>query len=179
MANGVTVKGRRVSLCPFEGSFWEVGLGWYNDPEIVALTSDDPTPLTEEQFQATIQTDLDNTRSVVFGIRNELKAPIGVGMLRSVDPVHRGCDLHITIGEKDHWNRGYGAEAIGLMVDYVFGELKMHKVISTPFLFNPRMVRCLEKCGFQQEGVLRDALRVGDRFIDVVIMGLINPAEQT
>ncbi len=177
MANGVSIQEKRVHLCPFEGRFWEVGLVWYNDPEIVALTSDDSDPLTEEQFRATIRADLEDAQSVVFGIRNEQETPIGIGILRNIDPVHRGCDLHITIGEKGHWNRGYGAEAIGLMKDYAFWTLNLHKVISTPFAHNPRMVRCLEKCGFQREGMLRDALFVDGRFIDVVIMGTIHPEE--
>ena len=178
MARGIAIAGRRASLRPFDDPFWEVGIGWYNDPEIAALTSDDPTPLTEEQFRATIEADLDNAQSVVFGIRNEAGKPIGIGMLRSIDPVHRGCDLHITIGDKGHWNRGYGAEAIGLMRDHAFKVLGLHKVISTPFSLNGRMIRCLEKCGFEREGVLRDALWGGDRFIDVTVMGIIHPDER-
>ena len=178
MGQGVWVRGARVSLCPFDGAFWIQGLGWYNDPEIIALTSDDPNPLSAAQFRETLQADLDNSQSVVFGVVNETEAPIGIGMLRHVDPLHRGCELHLTIGEKDHWNRGYGTETIGLMRDYAFETLRMHKVLSTPFEGNPRMVRCLEKCGFLQEGVLRDALWIGGRFIDVVIMGAINPADR-
>ena len=178
MANGVTIKGERITLCAFEDAFWELGLGWYNDAEIIALTSDDPNPLTEAQFREMIRADLDHTQSVLFGIRNEAGTPIGVGLLRNIDPVHRGCDLHITIGRRDHWNRGYGAEAISLMRDHAFQTLNMHKVISTPFAFNHRMIRCLEKCGFQKEGELRDALCLGDRFIDVMIMGVIHPKER-
>ena len=177
MANGVVVKGRRVTLCPFEGAFWDLGLGWYNDPVIIALTSDDPNPLTRQEFQDTIQADLDHDQSVLFGIRNETGAPIGIGLLRNIDPLHRGCELHITIGERDHWNRGYGAEAVRLLRDHAFGELGMHKAVSTPFSTNHRMIRCLENCGFQREGVLRDALWAGDRFIDVAIMGAIHPDE--
>ena len=45
MAQGVTVQGERVCLCPFEDVFWTEGLDWYNDPEIIALTSDDMNPL--------------------------------------------------------------------------------------------------------------------------------------
>ncbi|MDA0748283.1 MAG: GNAT family protein [bacterium] len=173
MANGKSVRGERVCLCPFEGEFWARGLGWYNDPEIIALTSDDSTPLTEEQFGETIQVDLDLSQSVVFGIQSVVGQPIGIGMLRSVDLVHGGCDLHLTIGERNCWNRGFGAEVVGLMCAYAFHTLGLHKVISTPFASNGRMIRCLEKCGFQKEGVLRDALRIGDGYIDVVIMGMI------
>lgn len=175
MANGVTVKGKRITLRPFGGAFWKLGLDWYNDPEIIALTSDDPSPLTEAQFREMLQADLDHTQSMLFGIQDEVGTPIGIGLLRNIDPVHRGCDLHITIGRRDYWNRGYGAEAILLMRNHAFQTLNMHKVVSTPFAFNHRMIRCLEKCGFQKEGELRDALWVGDRFIDVTIMGVIHP----
>jgi len=176
MANGVHFQGQRVSLGPFEGDFWHVGLVWYNDPEIIAMTSDDPNPLSEEQFRNMIQVDLDQANAVVMGIRNERDQPIGVGMLRHIDGLHKGCELHITIGEKDHWGKGYGTEAIGLMRDYAFVGLELHRVVSTPFAHNKRMVRSLEKCGFEHEGLLRDALWIQGAFTDVVIMGVLNKA---
>ncbi len=112
MAHGVILKGERNALCPFEDDFWSLGRGWYNDPEIIALTSDDPSELSAAEFRQTIEGDLAAEHSVVFGIRDESDAPIGIGILRNVDPVHRGCELHITIGERRCWDRGYGAEAI-------------------------------------------------------------------
>jgi len=176
MANGVDVVGTRVSLCPFEGLFWQVGQSWYNDPEIIALTSDDPNPLSESQFREVIFSDLDNPQSLVFGIANEMQKAIGIGMLRHIDGLHRSCELHITIGEKDHWGQGYGTESILLMRDHAFMELGLHRVTSTPFGHNLRMVRCLEKCGFEKEGVLRGALWIQDRFVDVVVMAVLNAA---
>jgi len=177
MANGPEISGTRVSLGPFDDDFWVPGLRWYNDPEIIALTSDDQTPLTEAEVRQTIECDLTAEQSVVFGIRDEARTPIGIGILRNVDPVHRGSELHITIGERRCWDKGYGADAISTMRDYAFGNLHCHKVLSTPFAKNPRMIRCLEKCGFEQEGTLRDALLQGKQFIDVVLMGVINPSE--
>lgn len=174
MSNGVEIMGKQIQLCPFKKNFWGIGLLWYNDPEILTLTSDDLDPLTEYQFQTMIGTDLEDERSVVFGIQDREKAPIGIGMLRNIDSSNLGCDLHITIGEKGKWNQGYGSEAVGLMMDYAFCTLKLHKVTSTPFSHNLRMVRCLEKCGFHREGMLRDALLVNGQYIDVVIMGIIN-----
>ena len=174
MANGVYLQGERVSLCPFDGAFWDVGLGWYNDPEIIAMTSDDPNPLTDQQFREMIHVDINQAQSVVVGVVNEVKKPIGVGMLRHIDALHRSCELHITIGEKDHWGKGYGTEAIALMRDYAFAGLTLHRVISTPFAHNQRMIRSLEKCGFEQEGLLRDALWIQGKFTDVVIMAVLN-----
>ena len=179
MANGIEIKGRQANLCPYSDTYREMGLSWYNDPEIIALTSDDPDPLTPEQFEQIIQADLDSEQSVVFGVTDEDDRPIGIAMLRSVDRTHRSADLHITIGERARWGKGYGAEAIRLMCDHAFGNLELHKVISTPFAFNTRMIRCLHKCGFQREGLLREALWIGERFVDVEILGRINPAEQS
>jgi RimJ/RimL family protein N-acetyltransferase len=177
VANGRETRGERISLCPFGDDFWSRGLAWYNDPEIIALTSDDQSQLTDDEFRRSIEGDLTAEHSVVFGIRDESGDPIGIGILRNVDPVHRGCELHITIGERRCWDRGYGGDAIATMRDYAFQVEHCHKVISTPFAKNPRMIRCLEKCGFEHEGVLRDALLQGDFFIDVVLMGTINPAD--
>jgi len=172
VANGPRIEGDLVRLGPFDGPFWSLGLAWYNDPVVIELTSDDPSELTEEQFRQTIETDLHHDRSVVFGISDREERPIGIGILRNLDPIHRGCDLHITLGPEDARGRGLGGEAISLMRDHAFG-VGMHKVISTPFSKNPQMIRCLEKCGFEHEGVLRDALLQGDRFIDVTLMAAI------
>ena len=172
VANGPRIEGDLVRLGPFDGPFWSLGLAWYNDPVVIELTSDDPSELTEEQFRQTIETDLHHDRSVVFGISDREERPIGIGILRNLDPIHRGCDLHITLGPEDARGRGLGGEAISLMRDHAFG-VGMHKVISTPFSKNPQMIRCLEKCGFEHEGVLRDALLQGDRFIDVTLMATI------
>lgn len=178
MANGARIRGSRAGLCPFTEAFWEMGLAWYNDPEIIALTSDDPNPLDPEQFRQIIQADIDNEQSVVFGVLDEQDLPIGIAMLRSLDRQHRSADLHLTIGDRSRWGQGYGAEAIGLMCRHADRDLKLHKLISTPFAFNLRMVRCLRKCGFQQEGLLRDALWIGEQFVDVMILGRINPDER-
>ena len=64
----------RVTLEPFGEDYWREGLRWYNDPEIIALTSDDPNPLTEPQFRELIQADLDRATSAVFGIRSDAVA---------------------------------------------------------------------------------------------------------
>ncbi len=165
----------RLLLCPFEGEFWDRGLAWYNDPDIIATTSDDPTPLTGAQFRELIDRDLLSETARVFGIRESGGKAIGVVVLRNIDPVHRGAELHITIGEPDFRGKGYGAEAIRTTVTFAFDRLGLHRIVSTPFADNLPMVRCLRKCGFEQEGLLRDALCINGRFIDVAVMGLINP----
>lgn len=168
----------RVLFCAFDKEFWALGLAWYNDPEVIAATSDDPNPLTEPQFKALIERDLDSDASRVFGLRDAGGRAIGVLVLRNIDPVHRGAELHITLGEREFRGKGYGTEAIRLAVEFAFDRLGLHKVVSTPFSDNHRMVRCLVRCGFEQEGRLREALCIAGRFVDVTVMGILNPRER-
>ena len=79
-----------------------------------------------------------------------------------VTPITRAASLGISIGEPDCWNRGYGAEAIGLMLDWAFLELNLHRVWLHVYANNPRGIACYEKVGFVREGVLREGvLRCG------------------
>ena len=167
-------RSERLSFCEFDGEFWERGLAWYNDPEIIAATSDDPNPLTPDQFRKLIDRDRLSEHARTFGIQASGGEAIGLVVLRSIDPIHRGADLHITIGEGAFRGKGHGSEAIRATVNFAFDRLGLHKVVSTPFSDNAQMIRCLEKCGFEQEGRLRDALFIGGRFIDVLVMGIIN-----
>ena len=169
----------RIVFCEFAEEFWGRGLAWYNDPEIIAATSDDPNPLTPEQFRKLIDRDRLCDTARMFGIRTSGGEPIGVIVLRGIDPNHRGADLHLTVGEEAFRGRGYGAEAIRLAVAFAFERLGLHKVLSTPFASNLPMIGCLKKCGFEEEGRLRDALWIGDRFMDVVVMGIINPMDSS
>ena len=61
MANGTEITGQQANLCPYSDTYREMGLSWYNDPEIIALTSDDPNPLTPEQFEKIIQAEKPDT----------------------------------------------------------------------------------------------------------------------
>lgn len=172
-------RSERVVFCAFEGEFWSRGLAWYNDPEIIAATSDDPNPLTEPQFRSLIERDLHSEASRVFGLRDAGGKAIGILVLRNIDRVNRGVELHITVGDPEFRGKGYGAEAIRLAVEFAFDRLGLHKVVSTPFSDNLQMVRCLARCGFKEEGRLREALCIAGRFVDVTLMGILNPRERT
>ena len=86
--------------------------------------------------------------------------------------------MGIFIGDKACWGKGYGPDAIRQLLRYAFEELNLHKVYLTHFGQNERGRRCYEKCGFVQEGVLRDHAFKGGKYHDHPIMSVINPAER-
>lgn len=69
--------------------------------------------------------------------------------------------------------RGYGPEAIRLMLDYAFEVIGLHRVKLEVFDFNERAVRAYEKCGFVLEGRERDALLWEGERHDSLIMSVL------
>lgn len=82
------------------------------------------------------------------------------------------AEVWILIGERDYWGKGYGTDAMRVVLAYAFRELRLHRVSLKTFEFNARAIRSYEKCGFRLEGKCREALnRMGRRW-DEIWMGI-------
>lgn len=69
------------------------------------------------------------------------------------------AELRICLGDKTMWNRGYGTEAVQLLLRYAFDSLGLRRVYLRVYRGNQRAIRCYEKCGFFKEGLLRAGSR--------------------
>jgi RimJ/RimL family protein N-acetyltransferase len=99
--------------------------------------------------------------------------PIGMINLSGFNWVSGDCFVGIGLGEREYWGKGYGSEAMNLILGYGFRQLNLHRVSLDVFEYNPRAVRSYEKCGFQHEGRVRGALnRDGHRW-DLIFMGIL------
>ncbi|MBP2018494.1 RimJ/RimL family protein N-acetyltransferase [Symbiobacterium terraclitae] len=107
-----------------------------------------------------------------WAIVNEQGRFIGLVRLWRISERNRSAMLTIYIGEKDHWGRGYGTDALRLVLREAFGPMDLHRVELHVFEFNRRAIRSYEKAGFVHEGVRRQALRRGSRYYDIVVMGI-------
>jgi RimJ/RimL family protein N-acetyltransferase len=71
------------------------------------------------------------------------------------------------------FGKGYGSEAMRLMLDYGFGILNLHRIELDVFAFNERAIRAYEKLGFQKEGIKRDCLFYEYEYHDAIIMSIL------
>jgi RimJ/RimL family protein N-acetyltransferase len=51
------------------------------------------------------------------------------------------------IGDRDYWNKGYGADTISTLIDYVFSLRKFRRIYLKTLEDNFRAHKCFEKCG--------------------------------
>lgn len=94
------------------------------------------------------------------------------GLFHFNDVAHT-CELGITIGDKAYWSKGYGREAIGLLLEYAFRYRNMRRVFLRTDGRNVRGQRAYKACGFIEEGRLRAHVFSNGQYDDLVYMGIL------
>jgi len=69
--------------------------------------------------------------------------------------------------------KGIVTQACRTMVRHAFEEHQVHKVVISCATDNPRSRAVAERLGFLQEGILRQVIRLHDRYVDGVFYGLL------
>ena len=96
-----------------------------------------------------------------------------IGDIELDRPTHHGdAFVGIAIGEPDYWSKGYGSDAMRILLRYAFQELNLNRVSLDVFEYNPRAIRSYEKVGFTIEGRYRQFLNREGRRWDMVFMGM-------
>ncbi len=130
---------------------------------------------TRESHENWIQTMVE-TGKVVQMIICEVgtNRPVGSVYLRDIDKTHQKAEYGIFIGEPDARGRGYGSAAAGLMIQYAFEELNLHRLFLRVYAENTQAIRSYEKAGFVKEAHLRDDVCIDGKYHDIVLMGILN-----
>lgn len=105
--------------------------------------------------------------------------PIGSAYLRDIDKKNRKAEYGIFIGEEDATGLGYGSDVTKLLSEYAFKRLSLHKVYLRVFSDNKRAIQSYTKAGFVQEALLRDEIKIGNKFKDIVLMSLLDPSNSS
>lgn len=79
----------------------------------------------------------------------------------------------IGIGERSDWGKGFGTDAMRVILRYAFTELNLYRVSLDALGSNARAIRSYEKCGFVHEGELREAARYDGQYLSEVYMGIL------
>ena len=150
-------------------------LRWLNDPEVRRfLLMHEPLSRAKEErwFEEQLFPHGRDHLSHRGSFRRRM-APHREYRLHRIDLKNRTAALGIFIGEKDFWGKGYGREAIRVMLRYAFFELGLNRVELETFEFNERAMRCYKALGFKKVGVRRKAFFRDGVFHDVILMDLL------
>ena len=98
---------------------------------------------------------------------------IGNIALHAVSGESRRAGLGIMIGDKESWNHGYGTDAVLTLLRFAFDEMNLNRVYLEVLADNVRAVACYRKCGFVEEGHLRQHNFRGGRYNDTLMMAVL------
>ena len=144
-----------------------VGLGYLSYTNIVDFER-------EKEFLISVK------KEKMFAVRllenDELLGNIG---FNSLDIINRNGALGVLIGNPRHQRKGYGTEALKLILDYGFSFLNLRNISLSVFEYNEPAYNLYKKVGFKEVGRLRKDLEIMGKTYDVIILDMLKEEFQS
>jgi len=170
------IGGALVTLGPIVPADFSALFRWADDIEAARLNESYRPAVWKNQEELWFNVGKDPSR-VFFAIRKVGSQPIvGYVQIINIDAVHRSAMLGIRIGDEADRGKGYGREALELAVAYCWNHLNLSRISLAVFATNERALGIYTALGFEKEGVLRRAVFIDGRWVDLVAMGLLHPS---
>ena len=163
------IQGRMVCLAPSSDSDFKLAEAWLNPKsKAAALTGDTDQEMTAEGLRGR----RDDGSAVFFTILAGSLGPVGIVTYRRLG--FGSFALAGAVGPEELWSRGFGFDAFGAMIYYLFTREKAARVEVTAGMQNPAMVRMLTNSHFfVLEGVTRKSLLAEGRRYDQIVWSML------
>ncbi len=164
--------GERCYLSPLDPDDAARFAEWANDPEVAAGVTLARQVLGVERMRDKVARHAG--RQAYFAIvALDGDEPIGNCGIDDISAVDRTGELVIMIGDKRFWDRGFGTDAVRLLLRFGFLTLGLNNIRLRAHAFNERAIRCYEKCGFKRWGCWPDSWYHDGELHDSVFMYLL------
>lgn len=172
---GELLTGKLVRLRGTRDSDLPVIAGWLMDPGIKATQSRIAAPPSERSAREWVsEWSANKSDDVGYSIETLDAEPTLVGHIGLFDTAgkDRCGTIGIVLGPR-YLGKGYGTDAMRLIVAFGFRELGLHRVQLGVYEFNVRAIAAYRKAGFVEEGRRREAIYHDGRWYDNVQMSIL------
>ena len=149
---------------------------WEMDPGRLTTLSNRLTPPSEAAARERIAKWSTNQQADLgLAIETLDDPPVLVGNIGLFDvrTKDRGATLGIALG-REYIGRGYGTDAVRVIVAYGFREIGLHRIALSVAPYNPAGIRAYEKAGFVEEGRYRESVLHDGHWYDEVLMSILD-----
>lgn len=131
---------------------------WERDDEVWRYDPHRPYSQTLAEFVPIFERNYvrSNGRQFWFIIENELHQPIGTITYFNIDSRSGQAEVGLGIGEKSQWGKGYGAEAIHVLVQYLFAQPMFARLYAETAMANLPARKAFARAGFGEIGEIFD-----------------------
>lgn len=168
-------QGKRVRLRALERADLPVFMCIRNDYEAMRTWSSGALyPVTQEDALRFVDQQSASTGGEYHFAIESLEGNAFVGFCGAcrVDWKNRWAEVSIAVAQGQQ-GKGYGTDAMVLLLAFIFGELNLERVRLDVLALNGAAVRCYEKAGFVREGVRRQEVFREGGYHDLIQMGIL------
>jgi len=161
---------RPMALSDVDGPYFD----WLNDYEVTRYLETGSFPTTRATLRHYLESVARHPDNVMLAIMDKkIHVHVGNVKLGPIHRIHRRADIGIMVGDKRFWGKGYGSEAMALMLEYGFKRLNLHKITLGVYADHAPAVRSYQKLGFVIEGTFKEQLFRDGRFRNEAMMGIL------
>ena len=165
------LEGDRIYLSPRNSDDVEKFTEWLNDFQVTDYTQRSANVMTL-QAESEYLNNSKEEYAMVIVTKDEDKM-IGTVSIEQINFINRTGTLGIFIGDKDYRDKGYGTEAIKILLDYGFNYLNLNNIKLNLMSFNERALKCYTKCGFKEYGRRRNCKYINGKYYDSIEMDIL------
>jgi len=164
--------GRRLYLSPLNADDAENYIKWMNDGDVAVNFGQYSSAVSSKNDLKWLYEPGDDVQRYAMVLLDG-DVLIGAISLQNIDHLHRNAFLGIFIGDKEHRNKGYGAEAIRLVLDYGFKTLNLNNIMLSVHADNSAAIACYKKAGFREAGRRREWIFKDGKYFDKIYMDIL------
>ncbi len=169
------LQGKCIKLTVLEKADVPQFAAWFGDADFLRLMSPlQAYPFSLEEEEAWYERQRKSEHEINFAIRLlEDNRLIGSCGLKNFNYAFATAEMGIGIGDPQARGKGYGTDAVQVLLKYAFLDMNLRRVGLQVFSDNERAIRAYQKAGFQYEGAIRESVRRDGKYCDTVLMGIL------
>jgi RimJ/RimL family protein N-acetyltransferase len=165
------IVGERLYLSPVSANEEDAGkyLKWMNDKAVAGYFGQhNRIVASKSDLKWLYETPADMQRYAMVLLEGDKL--LGSISIHNIDHLNRCAFIGIFIGEEERRGKGYGAEAIRLLLRYGFYALNLHSILLTVHADNLGGIACYKKVGFREVGRLPEQFYTDGAYVDKLYM---------
>jgi RimJ/RimL family protein N-acetyltransferase len=164
--------GKKCYLSPINVDDYPIYAKWMNDLEVTKGLGN-----YMQNFSLNVEREVleklsrEHSYAIIDPVKDEL---IGNCGLFNINHLERNGSVGIFIGNKDYWGKGYGREALTLIMRFGFDYLNLRNIMLKVFSFNEQAIKSYISIGFKEIGRRRKSIVMNGVEYDDVYMDILD-----
>lgn len=169
----MNIKGKFVTLRAIEKTDLELMREMLNDPEMENLVVGWAFPVSKYQQEKWYENNIGNQTNLRFIVETNDGQAVGLATLVNIDWKNRKATHGMKLANINTRHKGIGTDTVMAIMRYAFDELQLNRLNGSWFEDNMPSKNMYMKCGWKEEGKLRQYVYKKGKYRDLITTGIL------